>query len=199
MIASHDSFTYLTASTKFFNAVSFLWRTQNKTLIEQYNSGVRYFDIRVKRLNNKYVVCHGEVNFSKEYDTLLDIFQDIESIGKGDSTIRLILESGDNTDEELFTKELLDLIQNLERITDILDFCCIKRTWKVLYNMSRNIIDYSFVPYHNGWSIIKNIQYAFKHPSFVFNTIKNWRKKHAPEITQEMIADNNILYFYDFV
>ena len=47
MLGSHNSFSYLTP-TKWWMRLFTPWaKCQNKTIKEQYNAGVRYFDIRV--------------------------------------------------------------------------------------------------------------------------------------------------------
>lgn len=47
MLGSHNSFSYLTP-TKWWMRLLTPWaKCQNKTIIEQYNAGVRYFDIHV--------------------------------------------------------------------------------------------------------------------------------------------------------
>lgn len=52
MLASHNSFSYA-KPYKWWMYLFIPWaRCQNKTIEQQYNSGVRYFDIRV-RFNNK--------------------------------------------------------------------------------------------------------------------------------------------------
>ena len=205
MIAAHDSYTYLEPEISIFKKVSFLWRTQDKTLIEQYNNGVRYFDIRIRRINkdapskNKWQVCHGLVDLATQFLDIQEILDTVLVIGNNDAVTRLILESGTEEDEEEFSADVRNLLNNYQRFYDVLDYCCIKSGWKVIYNTNRNFVDYSFVPYNSGDSFLKNIKNALKHPWRVINTIKNWRNKHTPSITTEMILDKNTVYFYDFI
>lgn len=49
-------------------------RCQTKSVNEQFNCGVRYFDIRIKYYKNKFVLCHGlwiaDVSINCIFDTL---------------------------------------------------------------------------------------------------------------------------------
>lgn len=56
MIGSHNSLSYL-PPRNLWGKITKLWgKCQDKTLVEQYNAGVRYFDIRL----NLYRNCIGE-------------------------------------------------------------------------------------------------------------------------------------------
>lgn len=47
MLGSHNSFSYLTPTKWWMKLLTPWTRCQSKTIIEQYNAGIRYFDIRV--------------------------------------------------------------------------------------------------------------------------------------------------------
>ena len=100
MIGTHDSFTYLKAKHKIYELFSFLWRTQTKSLEEQIENGVTYFDIRVHRTkDNQWELCHGLVNFDKSYQSLVTLLKELARFN-----VRLILEKSTKQDEIEFEK-----------------------------------------------------------------------------------------------
>lgn len=62
MPGSHDAGTY---------GMSWLGSTQHLTIEEQLNLGVRYFDLRVNKTGNDYVIFHSIINGTK-FDPILD-------------------------------------------------------------------------------------------------------------------------------
>lgn len=68
-LGSHNSMTYLPPKQWWLKPFHFIAKCQNKTLQEQYECGVRVFDIRVKwdNKNDKWVFAHGSMTF-KCYD-----------------------------------------------------------------------------------------------------------------------------------
>lgn len=182
MIGTHDSYTYLPAKKKIFEWVSFTWRTQVKSIEEQKKEGVSYFDIRIRRDNDVWRICHGLVDFDLTYKTIEEILARF-SIYK----VRIILERGDN--EDLFRGEITKHVD-----CPALSFACIKRNWKVLLDRDTNIIDYTYTPWLSDLSLWENI----KRFNF-FSTIKRWAKKHNPNITTKMKEDKKTIYFMDYI
>lgn len=184
MIGTHDSFTYLKAKHKVYEWLSFLWRTQTKTLKEQKEFGVKYLDVRIhKTKENQWELCHGLVNFCKYYNTLSELMEDLS-----DFKIRLILEKGTKADEEVYKS----IIYKLSHQYSNLVFSAIKKNWKVLLDTHLCIIDYTYVPFYSNLSFWQNI----KRMNW-FSTIKKWAKKHNPIITQKMKEDKNTVHFID--
>lgn len=70
-IATHNSCTGEKGYSwrKLFTLFS---RCQNKTIIEQYDVGVRYFDIRIKRTKRGFVAAHGLWESKEDLYTLLE-------------------------------------------------------------------------------------------------------------------------------
>lgn len=184
MIGSHDSFTYLNATSKVYEKISALWRTQTKTIQNQYKAGVRYFDVRVRRDGDIWRVCHGLVDFNQIFTRLEMIPKFFNKIGE-DCILRIILERGDDT---LFKAEAEKLKEN-NNVT----FIGIKDNWQVLYNEDPPIKDYSYIPWDSGKSIWGNIT-AMKY----FSSIKKHAKKNNPQITPELIADETV-HFMDLI
>lgn len=181
MTGTHNSFTYLRAKSLILEKLSFIWRTQNKTIDEQLRLGVRYFDIRVRRSKNKWVLCHGLVDFKYSFYHLCEIL-----ILFRNDRVRIILERGGAKD--LFIKEVHDISGYPE-----LSFACIKRGWKVVLNKDPNIHDYTYKPWDSSKSFLENI----KRFNF-FSTIKKWAKKHNPVIDNTLVKSKD-LHFMDYV
>lgn len=189
MIGSHNSFTYLDSTNSAYNACSMLWRCQYKTLQQQYNDGVRFFDVRVvleKKANkNMWRAAHGEVKLNQLFTSMKNIFEYFKAFPG--SSFRLLLE--DNTGKEEFKKEVEEFVKNPQ---DVCKFIGIKQGWEVLYSNMPKLIDYCYVPYNTGESLLTNIK------NFEASTIKKWADEHNPTINKAMISDSTI-YFMDYV
>lgn len=200
MLGSHNSYTYLKAVNKsIFNKFTKYWRCQYKTIQEQYESGVRFFDIRltpefVKQGNKDRLywrVCHGAVNVDQLFASLSTCANYFKSFGS-DVKIRILLEKGDEDDIALFKT---DTEKVLKRYKSIITQIVIKKNWVVLYEDWKGIQihDYCYIPWNSG----KSFWYNIKH--FAGSTIEKWAKEHNPVITQEMIDDKVNIYFMDYV
>lgn len=134
MIGSHDSYTFEKPILSIYKATSKLWKTQCKTIDEQYAYGVRMFDIRVARtLNGKWVACHGVCDFHKHWDKLEDICKEYKA-KYPDAIYRIVLERGTRYAEKKFKKQAKGLCAqypNLWRID-------IKRTKNWLGSVDNN-------------------------------------------------------------
>lgn len=187
MIGTHDSYTFLPARKKLFEWFSFLWRTQVKSIAQQKEIGVTYFDIRVRRDGNVWRVCHGLVDFNLTFKNIEEI-TNLFSIYK----VRIILERGGN--EDLFKKEVRESMSCVS-----LSFACIKKDWKVILDRDPHIFDYTYTPWLSGVSFCDNIRrFNF------FSTIKKWAKKYNPVINDPVIndtlrEDSTNVYFMDYV
>lgn len=182
MIGTHDSYTFLPARKKLFEWFSFLWRTQVKSIAQQKEIGVTYFDVRVRRDGNVWRVCHGLVDFDLTFKSIGEIVS-IFSVYK----VRIILEREGS--EDLFREEVLKSASCLA-----LSFACIKSGWKVILDRDPHIFDYTYTPWLSGVSFWDNI----KRFNF-FSTIKRWAKKHNPIINDILKKDSTNIYFMDYV
>ena len=119
MIGSHDTFTYLEPCNPILNLGERWWKTQCRSIKEQYEFGVRFFDIRVC-LDKHYFwrFCHGLVNFNRCVGTLYEICLYM-AIFCPKAIYRIVLEKGNYTDEMIFiyeTEGLCDKFPNLWRV-----------------------------------------------------------------------------------
>ena len=205
MIGSHNSFTYLPGQNVAVNAVSAFWRCQSHTIKEQYDAGVRVFDVRVVLEKSKGVnwwrVSHGLAKVDQKFISLrsiLSYFNDQYPC----SLVRIMLEEGgnDNSIVTIFKNEVNKIIETNMR--NCVWQMVIKKPWKVLYDCGR------FKTYHDdachlfNWNVnqslawnIKNFDWSFKSSS-----IKKYAKSHNPAIiTKEMVEDPTTLWFYDYI
>lgn len=190
MIGAHDCFTYLKARYRIFELFAFMWRTQTKSILEQAQAGVIYFDIRVRREKNKWRVCHGLVDFPLTFDTIIDIvryFNTCNAINKSTPYLRVILERG--TGEDIFEAQINDAIDTFTNSHIV--FVCIKKGWRVILNNDPKLVDQTFVPFLSNLSFIQNI----KRGKF-WNTIKRYAKKY-PITSKE--KKSKTVYFKDYV
>ena len=72
MIGSHNSLTYLPAKTLVGKLLIPWTRCQNKTLVGQYNMGVRYFDIRGRFKKGICEIVHNKIAFKG------DLFEELK-------------------------------------------------------------------------------------------------------------------------
>lgn len=75
MLGSHNSLTYLTPKTIWGKILSPWTKCQNKFLDRQFDSGVRYFDIRVKfDKNGNPIIVHNKIKYKGDLINILDQF-----------------------------------------------------------------------------------------------------------------------------
>lgn len=200
MIGSHNSYTYLKAVNKpIFNKFTKYWRCQYKSIQEQYDAGVRFFDIRVAtelvKVGSKYKVmwrsCHGACNLDNIFTTLSVACKQFKDLGP-DVKIRILLEKGDDNDIAFFKNESEKI---LKRYSSIITQIVIKNKWQVIYEDWQGITmtDYCYIP----WNSARSFWYNVKH--FSNSTIQKWANEHNPTLTKEMIDDPKHIYFMDMV
>ena len=184
MLGSHDSYTYMEARNPLVNAVSGTWRTQSKSINEQYKAGVRFFDVRVCRDGDRWRCCHGAAEFDKVFSSLKAICNYFDVILK--CRYQIWLEKGSDADWEMFKKEAGDCLAGYEGVTQFVR----KDGEDIFYRCPDypHIIDYTF----RDWNAISVIKGVFGSP------IKRWAEENNPEITAEIIEDDDIC-FIDFV
>lgn len=89
MLGSHNSFSYLTP-TKWWMKLFTPWaKCQNKTITEQYNAGVRYFDVRIAFNKNGSVrLVHNRVEYPSS-----ELFETLKTLNnKPDVYLRILLD-----------------------------------------------------------------------------------------------------------
>ena len=192
LIASHNTFSYLTPRYKIFNLFEGFWRCQELNINEQLDNGVEYLDVRVRyTFDGKVRLCHGIVDYGNEYDSLAELVENCiynnipKTKSKNKIHYRLILERGN-----IFSfKSDTDKIRWMEKVNNInavLDWVVVKKGWKTYFQNFGNvtIVDECF----KNWNIF-NLIYAL----FGGNPIK----RHAEN--QDSYQNSNIILFRDFI
>lgn len=124
MIGSHDSYTFHKATKGIYNKslIRRTWKAQNMNIAEQYEHGVRMFDVRVCRDGNRWRVCHGAAEFNETFATIQTICRFFSSRYPA-AIYRIWLEKGSKGVEKRFIAEsiskgctLCDIYPNLWRV-----------------------------------------------------------------------------------
>lgn len=92
-LAAHNTFTYLPIRKWYMKILAFACRCQSLTVQEQYNAGVRIFDLRIDMDGNTPRICHGLCEFSGDPIELL------KPIDKPNVYIRVINERNKNLEK----------------------------------------------------------------------------------------------------
>lgn len=127
MLGSHDTFTYLKCESPAVELINKFWRCQKINIQQQYNCGVRFFDIRLmtnttggivlsaikklfKKKKNKvtWACGHGLAEVPQTFDS-------VEAVCKyflecfPDAKYRIILEKRNDDNKKLFTQQVEEL------------------------------------------------------------------------------------------
>ena len=200
MIGSHNSFSYLNAKNRLINLFPSLWRCQTLTIKDQYDFGVRLFDIRVNKdiQEEKFTwqVSHGLAKFNQNFATLNAICSYFKK-QYPEAVIRIILES-DCDNKEIVDKFTEQGKKAIKSYKDIIWTITLKNPWTNL-QIGRNFKECKDYACHLfNWDPSKSFWYNIKHLDLSAGSIKKWAKKHNPKITKEMMEDENIIYFMDY-
>ena len=198
MIGSHDSFTYLKATSKVVELFSRFWRCQDKTIKEQYDNGVRCFDVRVfgDTVNNKFIwrIAHGAAELLQTFISLTAVLSYFKT-QYPESIVRIVLEKGDQSIVDKFKKQSETILKGKNK--NLIWELVIKDNWEVIYhNDQYRCVDYSCHLFN--WDTSKGVWENLKHINLSASSIKGYAKDHNPEITQEMIDDKDVIHFMDY-
>lgn len=92
-IISHNSHTYLKPRKIWMKAINWTAQCQDKTIEQQYNEGIRFFDIRVRFSKTETKLVHGLVEYKGSFQDIMNFLS-----GKGDCTLRIMLDDRHNCD-----------------------------------------------------------------------------------------------------
>lgn len=160
-IATHDSGTGERGLTIFHDMFSFFSKCQDKTIVEQWNNGVRYFDLRVSKSLH---LAHG---LWESKITLEEVLNGLNELAKDDSknpTYIMITIERNYNDEIIY--ELVSYLRSLKKKYSNLIFISINRKrpkWEtiVFYKQVKCVSDYLSVPWITEWKKIN---------------LKNWKR-----------------------
>lgn len=113
MIGSHNSYSYLPPKNLWGKITRPWGKCQDLTLKEQYAKGVRYFDIRLRVINNKWHLVHNRVDYGSCDSN--NYISDLCSIcKKGDVYLRFLLDERTKPDNaEEYTKSFITFVKSI--------------------------------------------------------------------------------------
>lgn len=102
MLGSHNSLSYLPCRKWWMYLINWAAKCQSKTLSEQYHSGVRYFDIRLKWDDKKedWVIAHGLIEYKGNVRRMLETLNSLADFYNEKIYVRFLLEYNKRPDDE---------------------------------------------------------------------------------------------------
>lgn len=202
MIGSHNSMSYLPPKHWFWRLFTPFWRCQDKTIKEQINAGVRFFDIRVvwDRKLDCWQFAHGLVQFGwKKGDPLSVGFEPTLTLLETHGCLyRIVLERGTKYEEARFRNWFVysNGAEIWWRSHPNCIAAIIKRGW---YNVRLNanyytklhLADHSFVPFRSDKPWWRQLSWR------MFCTPRLWAKRHNT-VKKGWKKSRNTVHFYDF-
>lgn len=200
MIASHDSYTYQKAKNPLMNLISIFWKCQKLDIQNQYDLGVRIFDVRVYKNNKgKWGTAHGTAHFKQSFDSIVSICEYFKTQFPG-SFIRIYLEDNVKNNNELKELFLKEADEAFTKYFDILWEIGTHVPWITYYrNPDFQMSIKEYYCHLFNWNTDKDFIYNLKNIDWSSWCLPLYAKKHNPIITQEMINDPNIMYLMDYV
>lgn len=136
-LGTHNSMSYLPPKQWWMKPFHFIAKCQNKTVQEQYASGVEVFDIRIKwnRQNHTWEFAHGSMIF-KSNNNIEDIFSYLNE-REDKLFIRLILEYNKPPKDvdNISIQFQYDVEKWIEKYTNLTFFAFNRKyDWKELYH-----------------------------------------------------------------
>ena len=86
-LGTHNSLSYCKPQW-YFRLFNFIGKCQDLNIYEQYEAGVRYYDIRVKFKKDKIVSGHGLLTYNINVEDVLDFLND-----QATCNVRIVLET----------------------------------------------------------------------------------------------------------
>lgn len=197
IFGSHNTMTYLKSKSWIYNIFSCIWRCQKLDIYQQFYTGVRCFDLRVRMHNEHWVFAHGKSTL----DSDADILTIIDALNKECETcdskvyIRLLLEINkqDSYQENSFIS-LCELLNKKYKNNDRIRIfeCRRKYDWTQLY-------DFGVYP--------EVTQYVGSMQTKIYGKICPWlyyifNKKRLNKMIDEIKKDNtddNKIFLFDFI
>lgn len=102
VIGSHNSWSYLSPKKWWMKPFIFMAKCQDLSIIEQYNLGVRCFDLRVKF---PFTVSHGFMDYKITWNQLMSDLKWLDRNSRGDIYIRVLHEVRNKKDYTTFNIE----------------------------------------------------------------------------------------------
>lgn len=157
-LGTHNTLSY-NKPQWYFRIFNFIGKCQDLNIYQQYDAGVRYYDIRVKIKNNKVVSGHGLLTYNINIEDILDFLND-----QATCKVRIVLEN-DIFDRIFNSKKkegvLISFMQKwLNKYTAItFTGCYKKRPWTKL-------IEIDDVPHKDCFERYEGKNFKFPYPRY---------------------------------
>lgn len=112
-LGTHNSLSYLPCQW-WLRLFSWIGRCQSLNIEEQYDRGVRWFDIRIKYKEDRIVSGHGLLTYNADIDAVFTFLN-----SKKDCIVRLFLENSKKNPEKHFDRFEKDIESWKEQYPDI--------------------------------------------------------------------------------
>ena len=134
MLATHDSLTGHKLKTWWLYPFLFTAKCQNKTIEEQLEIGVRYFDLRFREYKGKLYAAHGVIIFNITLEQVIHILKTFTDRTKETVYFRILFENAlvkDSINYDQFKELVLSKLDT----SNYLKLHCIgnKKTWDLTY------------------------------------------------------------------
>lgn len=196
IIGTHNSLTYAKPTTWYGKLLNFTSKCQDLSIEEQFNLGVRLFDIRIVDCDINKRTRHGIVEYDITPKEAIDILTELAKENKINIFIYINSESELTTDTQIQAfKILLDELK--ENACEYVKICggYTKPGWKKVVDCTNPTI------YERHWEFL-NFTYCCNNKLIgILNNIihfspKYWAKKYNNSIRHEFETDFDGLYKY---
>lgn len=164
ILGSHNTFTYLRATTLIQRIIKSTWNCQRVDYKKQYALGIRCFDVRLHWQKGRWEAAHGGAHFRVDFEDFLRFCNESCNALNGKVYIRLVYESGTRGGEAQFVATCQEWEQKYPKITFFEGVR--KKDWKILYEFKYRPNMEQYVSSMQEKSPLKKIQpkrYAQKH------------------------------------
>ena len=128
MIGSHNTMSYLKPVHWYHRILSRWSKCQTLTIYQQYKLGVKYFDIRIRKINGCYHFVHNKVDYGKVDNKVIDFLSRINA------RIRLILDIRKEPNNDIKEKnDFYEYIAFLHKKGVVIDRAITFWNWKTIY------------------------------------------------------------------
>lgn len=184
MIASHNTFSYMRSSWIMERFARF-WRCQTVYAEQQVSiHGVQVCDIRVKKKNGSWTLCHGLACFGPKRDTLEGIIS--FCMGAGFEGYRLIYE-----DSSISLDEFRSEFESLTIGCAAKAHCVIYNpTWTVIWGTCELFIEHNKHVWYDGKPFLSNL-WNLLFPSIREYALLNNRRPGE--------SDSGHIHMYDYI
>lgn len=206
MIASHDSYTYQRPKNILMSLISIFWRCQKLDIKQQYDLGVRVFDVRIYRnKNDKWGTAHGIAKFKMSFNDISDICIYFKNNFPG-SILRIYLEDNvkdtGKIDDAYKIKEIFlnEADEAFSRYNNMIWEIGTHHPWVAYYkNHKFHPTPKDYYCHLFNWDADKSFSYNIKNFDWSSWSIPLYAKKHNPTITKEMINDPDVMHVIDYI